>query len=48
MRSKMIKDGVAKEMGTRDNFENAVDTTSWAISQGQAKQWGPYLRGECY
>lgn len=47
MRNKMIKEGVATELGSRYNFENAVDTTSWAISQGQGKQWGPILRGEC-
>lgn len=47
MRSKMIKQGVATEMGSRDDFESALDTTSWAISQGEGKQWGPILRGEC-
>lgn len=47
MRRKMIEAGLVNDLGTRYDFEDAVETTSWAISQGQGKQWGPLLRGEC-
>lgn len=45
-RKTMIKKGLAQEMGSRLDMENAIDTAIYMFSIGQEKQWGPYLRGE--
>lgn len=47
MRRKMIEAGLVSHLGTRYDFEDAVETTSWAISQGRQNEWGPILRGDC-
>jgi hypothetical protein len=46
-RSQMMKAGLANHVGSRDDLEDAVDTTAWAIANGRAKAWGPVYRGEC-
>lgn len=40
----MIKQGHAKEIGSRYDMQEAIRTTVWAISDGRAKNWGPILR----
>ena len=42
----MIKKGLTKELGSRENMENAIETAIYMFSIGQDKQWGPVLRGE--
>ena len=43
----MIKKGLTDHLGSRDNLEDAIETTAWALSDGRGKNWGPILRGEC-
>lgn len=43
----MIKRGLTDHIGDRDNLEDAVETTAWALSDGRGMNWGPILRGEC-
>jgi hypothetical protein len=45
-RSMMIKKGLVKEMGSRLNMKDAIETTAWAIANGKEKAWGPVFRGE--
>ena len=42
----MIKKGLTKELGSRENMENAIETAIYMFSIGQERQWGPVLRGE--
>ena len=42
----MMQKGLVKEMGSRLDMENAIETTAWAISDGRENNWGPVLRGE--
>lgn len=44
MRRHMISDGFATEIGSRDNLEQAVQTTAYAIYKGWGLEWGPLLR----
>lgn len=43
----MIKSGLVKSIGDRFDYENAIETTAWAINDGRGNAWGPILRGEC-
>ena len=43
----MIKRGLVYSSGSRMNYEQAIETTVWAISDGRGKAWGPFLRQEC-
>lgn len=43
----MIKEGHTNNLGSRFNYENAIDTMLWAFSDGRGEAWGPYLRREC-
>lgn len=45
-RNIMIKKGLVKDMGSRLNMKDAIETTAWAISDGREKAWGPVFRGE--
>lgn len=45
-RKDMIKKGLTKKLGSRENMENAIETAIYMFSIGQEKQWGPVLRGE--
>lgn len=45
-RNDMIKKGLAKKLGSRENMENAIETAIYMFSIGQEKQWGPVLREE--
>lgn len=44
MRSQMIKQGKATEIGSRYDLKESVRTTAWAIKEGRALEWGPILR----
>ena len=44
MRKQMINQGVAQEIGSRYDLKEAVRTTTWAIREGRALEWGPILR----
>jgi hypothetical protein len=44
MRKMMIKQGAATEIGSRFNLKQATYTTAWALSNGDALEWGPILR----
>jgi hypothetical protein len=43
----MMKQGLVKEMGDRDNMEDAINTAAWALSTGRGDAWGPILRHYC-
>lgn len=45
-RNDMIKKGLTKKIGSRENMENAIETAIYMFSIGQEKQWGPVLREE--
>lgn len=44
MRNQMIKQGYADEIGSRYDLKESIRTTTWAIKNGNAKEWGPILR----
>lgn len=44
MRGQMIKAGLASEIGDRYDKKEAARTTAWAISNGNAREWGPISR----
>lgn len=46
MRTQMLKAGLITEIGDRNNMEQAIETTAWAIANGREKEWGPLLRNE--
>lgn len=43
----MMKRGLITEIGSRYDMEQAIETTAWAINDGRALAWGPFLRKEC-
>lgn len=43
----MLKKNLIKEIGSRYDMEQAIETTAWAISDNRALNWGPFLRKEC-
>lgn len=44
----MFKRGLIKTIGDRMNVEQAIETTSWAISDGRIMSWGPAANsGKC-
>lgn len=45
-RNIMIKRGLVKVVGSRLNYENAIETCAWAINDGREDAWGPIARGE--
>lgn len=45
-RAIMIKRGLVKDVGSRLDMENAIETTAWAINDGREVAWGPVYRGE--
>jgi len=46
-RKQMIKLGLITEIGDRENPEQAIETTAFALSRGYGDNWGPIKRGEC-
>ncbi len=44
MRKQMIKAGFASEIGDRYDKKQSARTTAWAISNGNAREWGPINR----
>jgi hypothetical protein len=46
-RNLMIKQGFTDHVGSRDNFEDAVETNLWAVTTGRASAWGPVVVGYC-
>lgn len=40
----MMKDDLAKEIGSRYDLKESIRTTVWAIKTGRATAWGPVLR----
>lgn len=45
-RKQMISKGLAQDMGSRWDMENAIDTASYIINEGGENNWGPVARGE--
>lgn len=43
----MMAQGLVKEIGSRMNQKDAIETTMWAIANGRELNWGPVLRKEC-
>lgn len=43
----MLKRGLITEIGDRENMEQAIETTAWAIIDGRSLNWGPVYRGDC-
>ena len=43
----MLKKGLIKEIGSRYDLEQSIETTAWALLEGRGKEWGPILREEC-
>lgn len=43
----MMKRGLVDYLGSRDNDQDAIETTVWALVDGRGSNWGPILRGEC-
>ena len=45
-RKLMMKKGLVDFIGSRYDYDNAIETTAWAIADGRGTAWGPLLRGE--
>lgn len=45
-RKEMMRKGLTKDMGSRLDMEDAIETAAWAINNGKEKHWGPVLREE--
>jgi len=46
-REQMLKEGLITEIGNRENPEQAIETTAWALTHGKENEWGPIRRREC-
>jgi hypothetical protein len=46
-RNEMIRKGLVKEVGSRYDVEQAIETTAYALANGKENHWGPVARGEC-
>ncbi len=42
----MMKRGLTDHIGSRYDLEDAIETATWAISDGRQNAWGPIARGE--
>jgi hypothetical protein len=46
-RKQMMTKGLVDHIGSRDNQEDAIETSVWAFVNGRDVEWGPVKRQEC-